>query len=445
MTQKTNTLMKSTASLVTALFLGVVPSWQSNAGELLELYANRNESDPMIEALKYRKLAAQQRVTTSRLGYLPSVALESQQLWLEQDVWQNDSDVFQSGTEGYAVGRLNVLLDQPLFDATLAPQVAAAQALYHRTEVLFNLTIEQATQRIAENYLNATRHYSKMRSLERVKARLEKELEKVTKNFEVKLATVAEVETVKMNLTSARLDLSVARQDFDSARLNLGADYSSGKWSVLAPNAVLPAGSLMATNEGPSDLAALHLEVASLEQEAIASKRHDWPRVSLYSKYSIDDADDSNFGGARNVEDFEVGVGIRWDAFDRGVNRSRAKELSYLKMSKAAEYEAKMAELDGMKKQGLSALEQSQKRVTDARELMDHQAAILDAADKGYNAGTESYLNDLNAFLLYESSVRDWESARFEQLSQWMQLSARSSGWTKGLIEVMDPLFAIAE
>ncbi len=422
--------------------LGAAVAWgDAAAGELLEIY-DRMDTASVAAASHYRVLAAKQAVTTSRLRFLPSLEFRGEELWVDQDIEQTEIEALRSGRESFSNTRYKLELDQPIFDATLPPQVRAARAHYEQFQIEHEAETGHASRMTVDAFLRAARLQGRLRSLDRVIARLEKEEANVAKMFEEKLATLAEVEIVKRNLVHAQRDHSILSQQLQRECAALGVESVGEGWGTLRENADFSAFDLAGgvPEEGVAERR-LAMEIEELRQRESAVKRRGLPSLSLIGRYEFDDAEESLFGGAREITNYEMGVALKWEIMEGPLAISEAREIAYLKMAKQAELEA-VRSRSGHAEQGAGPLnQQADLRLEHSRRLMEHQRSIMEAADRAYQGGTQSFVAALDAFLLYESSVRDWEEARIEQLSLRASQHARRHGWTRDAVALVDAQF----
>ncbi len=422
---------------------------QLHAGPLMELHKALVTDAPAIEAAQYLSQAAEQQVVTEQRNYLPKVSVNAKELWVSQDVSRDETGIFAEGSDEYKNTRAKLEIDQPLIDLSIKPRVDSARALHEHQEHMLSLAEARQTREIIEHYIDATRCYALQESYTRVITRLESELEKVTKSFDAKLATVSDVEHVKLALSSMQHEQRVNQEEleFKLLELNLDASALDTGWGRLAQDA-----SLDGYEEGRSatgknlEVSALQSEVQAFEKNIKAKQREDLPRLSLYGLYEHDDADGSVFGGGRTFSGYEVGLSLNWELFDRGINRSEARRLGYLKRAKEAEMRAIAARVSRDQKISEHSLNLARENMINIGKLVEHQDAIRQAAERAHEVGgTESYLSMVNSFLLYESQVRQYESARLDYLLKQIRFYGQSFGWETELVAAVDNLFVAAK
>jgi outer membrane protein TolC len=127
---------------------------------------------------------------------------------------------------------LNVEVSQPLYDPTIAPAVEAAKARYRRQHNFNRQLRELRTQRIVEGFLRTVRLYELSRSSDRVIRRLEKELESVSQSYDVKVATIADVQNIKLSLAGVKREKNnyLKQLHYELANLGVGGEVLKSSW-----------------------------------------------------------------------------------------------------------------------------------------------------------------------------------------------------------------------
>ncbi|MDF3059289.1 MAG: hypothetical protein K0R17_3504, partial [Rariglobus sp.] len=371
--------------------------------------------------------------------------------WIYQDIKEEGTTIFQDGNANYDTTRFNIELDQPLYDPTINPQIDAAKARRRQALSRGHYTSEVRTRQVVEGFLRAVRFNGMVQSTDRVIARLEKESAKVTQSHDVKIATVSDVQNIRLALVAARRERNNYLQQLhrELASLSVSADVLKDGWIKLDPAAgpwviastTQEATPATVTAGGTPETEGLQAEIDEVAHQATVSRRRSWPVLSLYTQYALDNAGGSVFGGSRELQNYEVGVAVKWDIFDRGINRSEAKEFTFRQRAKEAELKALQGDLQKAEVHSRQYLDQATASVGELAELVKQYEALKDTSVRSYEAGKESYMNSITAYLAYESAAREWAGAQHDQLLQQVVYEAQVTGWDAGLVDKVDALF----
>lgn len=419
----------------------------ASAGTLQDIYTESTANATAPGAADWSLKAAEQNVQTQRMRHLPKVSVIARELWVYQDISQSGNPVFQNGHDSYDSTRVNVVLDQPIYDPTIAPLVEASKARKRQAEIVSRDARETRTRQLVEAFVDTARFQALAASCDRVIARLEKELDSVSKSHDAKIATVTDVQNVRLALAAMKRERNTfnERLAYSLAQLGDSAERLKSPGVRLAPDADPASISANAPAAGRNPAVELMTaEASEIGHQASAAKRRSLPVLSLYSQYGLDNAGGSEFGGSREISGCEVGLAVKWDIFDRGMNYSEARELNYRKRAKEAELHALAAASGRTDRRGHQLVEQTAAAEADLADLVKQHDILRDASARAYDAGKESYLNSINAYLSYESTLREWTNARHNRVQTLASSQARATGWDAALVQKVDTLFVAA-
>ncbi|MFA6285777.1 MAG: TolC family protein [Opitutaceae bacterium] len=421
----------------------------AKAGLLQDIYSGTLSADQGMTVTDLNAKAADQQVITEQRRYLPKVSINAHEGAVYQDVRKSGNPVFKSGTSTYGNTRVNAELDQPLYDPTIKPLVDAAKARRQQVLSRGRQTTEWQTRMVVEGFLRSVRYHALSQSADRVIARLEKEQETVTKSYEAKIATLSDVQNVGLALASMKRERNNFTQQFYHELSTMGVSSEKVKegWVKMNPEAntavltdVVPDG-----KGQPAEIERLKAEAAEASNQGIAAKRRSWPVLSLYGEYGFDNAGGSSFGGPRDQSLYAAGVVVKWDIFSRGMNRSEAREFAYRKQAKEAELRAMSADRQKADVYSKEFLDQSNRSVAELADLMKQYEGLRDSSARAYEAGKDSYINAITAYLACESTARELTNAQYDRLVQQTLYCGQTAGWNGALVEKVDALFVASK
>ncbi|QQL44104.1 TolC family protein [Sulfuriroseicoccus oceanibius] len=429
--------------VVAGLMVASAALTQAEAGKLNNAYESFLAGNPDLVSQNYLVKAAGQEVVSEKRGYLPKMELELRQLAIGQDIDQDGEGVFQEGSTNYNNTRAKLEIDQPLLDFTLKHKVDQAKAKQRYQSALLESKEEELTEQFVESFLEAVRLANLEASHQRVVRYLEAELGRVSEGLKERVATVEDVENIKSALVAMKQEQRLLGQQRQRLLMSLGLDQKATAGLTLGGSRELtmPATAKGEVNADPQ-LQALQAEIDALESQIKSVSRKDVPRLSLYGLALHDDSDGSLFGTGRTLNGYEAGVMLKWDCFDRGINRSEAKRLSYMKKAKEAVLAALVERNSRQSSFSEQSLQLARVNLRSLDELVAHQATIHKATETAYREGGEKdYIQMVNAFLIYESQVRQQINGRFNFLKTQADLYAAKGGWSRELVAQIDRVF----
>ncbi|MCF6313051.1 MAG: TolC family protein [Verrucomicrobiales bacterium] len=440
----------SRLALTAVVFLTL--SFYAQAGVLLDIYSEAVESAPIKESGDLRSQAAKQNIISKKRNYLPRLTFEGQQLWVDQDITINNAFGLRGARGNYENTRLNLELDQPLYDPTIKSKIEVARAKGRQVESQALLIVEVKTRRLIEQFLETAKLQRLILSTNRVVSRLEKELQEVTRRKEANVATVSEVQNIRLALASVKRDRSNFSLNRNYALVSMGPSAQELRKKQLQ----------WRESKGPSswgksadkkgvapEVKNLRAEVEEFHHQSRAVKRRSWPVLKLVARYGIDNGGNPEFGGLRtgdrDLNFFEGGLALRWNIFERGMNNSEAKEIELKKEAKKAELQQMMEDRDQLATYSKELLKHSRTSMNEFKSLMKEYKILKDASARAYEAGKGSYIDSVTAYMAYESALRDWTNAEHELLRRRITFYAQSTGWDKGLVQKVDAMFEVAK
>ncbi len=439
----TNQLIARSLAATAAIAMTVATT---SAGPLTNAYEQFKNNHPGLQAQDYILKAAEQDVITEKRGYMPTVFVEAKQLAVGQDINQSGPGVYQEGSDNYGNQRAKLEIDQPLIDLSVKHKVAEAEAKRRLQSGMLQTKEGEVTQHFVQTFTNAMRFAQLVASLDRVVTRLDRELANISKSFEKQMATVEDVENIKSALVAMRQEKLLFEQEHDRclAELGLTREATAGLSVPDSKHLKLPVPVGTVPMHSP-EANVLQAEIDAYQSKIAATHGEDMPRLSLYGLVQRDDAGGSEFGGPRTLNGYEAGLVLRWNVWDGGMNRSEAKKLEFLRLAKEAELKAQRARASRDNDLASHGLKLSQSNLESLDKLVEHQATILKAIETSYKEGGEtSYINMVNAYLIYESQIRQQAHGRFDYINKQAELYALHTGWTSGLIQDLDRMFTRA-
>ncbi|MCB1235464.1 MAG: TolC family protein [Verrucomicrobiae bacterium] len=421
---------------------------RGQAGPLLELYEETVESAPLKTAADLEAQAAAQAVTTKKRRILPRLSLDFRELWVKREIDGAGAIDSRASDDEYENRRLNLELDQPLFDGTIKPEVAAAKARQRQMDSRSQWVAENRVREVVGEFVNAVKLLNLIDSTDGAIARIDSELEAVSRQKDANVATVSDVQNVRLALVSLKRDrgnyeiqlseslsrLGAGSGLFDSVNLDWSRGGAHDSWL-----------SELEAEADTAEIAMLQAEAEEISHQATATRRRSWPVLSLYSHYGTDHGGSAEFGGFRNdyrdLNYAEAGVVVRWNLFDRGMHRSEAKELELRGRAKEAELEEVVRERDRAASLDQTLVYHAQNSLDELDELRREYAVLEEAAEKAYRAGQGNYINFISVYLAREAAQRDWILARHDLLTRQIALHANATGWNRDLIQKVDGIF----
>lgn len=386
------------------------------AENLLEIFQAASSNDPTLRASAATRDATKEARPQAKAKFLPQVSGSA-----TLDSHHSSAD--------YESQRISLSLTQSLFSkanlATLAQadqQVAQADADYQAAE-------QALITRVAEAYFAVLRAMDNVEFQRADKSAISRQLEQASKRYEVGLIAITDVHEAQ-----ARFDQAVAGQiDAEntlSSRLEDLREITSETYrtvNALGENIELnpPSPANMedwvnaAIEQNLTLLAATYATTAAREGAEVQRAGH-YPTLDLVA--STFAAENASSATADSSDDTTIGLQLTVPIYTGGATSSltRQAEYSYVATRENEEFTRRQVQADT--RDAYRGIESAISRVNALAQVLLSSQSALDATEAGFEVGTRTIVDVLNAQRTLYGSERDLKSARYDYLLNTLRL-----------------------
>lgn len=439
------------SGLVLALvLLGAVPTAQSE--DLLEFYRLAQQNDPVYAAARQEFKAAQEAEPQARAALLPQVQFQGtysrNDLTDRVDRVSLDSQgnpVSQDSSGTSSSQQLSLSLRQTLFNWEEFVGLDRADAEVAQAEAELAAAEQDLILRVAEAYFGVLTAEENARFAEAEVEAIERQLEQARERFEVGLVPITDTKAAQ-----ASYDLAVSRQiearnEVDNAREELRTIIKRRASSLAEVQEELPLDRpepddmddwvAKALEQNPDYLAARAASEASRQGIRQARAGH-YPEVDLFAR-SEDTDSEGGFGETDQRED-SIGIEVTLPLFSGGATVSGTREAR-------ANFEAaqsRMAEARrGTEQETRNAFRNLEARISQVKALraaVESNETAVEAEEAGFEAGTRTAVDVLDALSDLFEAERDLADARFSYLLNRLRLQAAAGTLTVDELQVVN-------
>ena len=408
-----------------------VPNQQAAAENLLDIYERALSSDPQFQQAIAERKALEEALPQALAGLRPDLSLTS-----SFDVTDTKGDLTGAQSDGqYRQLAYGVSLSQPLYRYSRARAVDQADARVRQAKAQFASAEQALILRVAERYFAVLDAREAVDAAEASLKAIERQLEQAEQRFEVGVIARTDVEEAKARADLARAELFEAQDSLENRREELRelTDQPAGVLDALGEGVSL-------TQPEPSDPTAWR-ERAQAENHRLAAARFAAqaamegidverggrrPTVDLVAGY--DGLEQyGRRGGDRSSDELSAGVQINWPLYEGGGISSSIREAQfrYTEAREALEETRRTVTRDAANayRGVLTALE----RIDALDQARVSTRAALDATEAGFDVGTRTIVDVLNAQREVFNAERDYEQARNAYLLETFRLQ-RAAG-----------------
>jgi len=416
-------------ALAALLAMAAWPAAAAAAG-LLDVYRLAAERDPELAAARAAYRAALEARPAARATLLPNVGLgaDISRTWLRRRGGVGSDAVYNNF-------RYTLSLNQPLYRRDRWIALRQADAVVAQAAARLEAAEQGLALRTAERYFAVLAARAELDYARSEKAAIAHQLAQARRRFEVGLVAVTDVREAEARHDQAVAAEIAARNALDSALEALAeiTGEAHGRLADAPPDMPLARpdpedmGAWVATAETRNpELEAARRALEIARQEVMRQRAGHLPTVDLVASYSLQDL---NFGGIAPVDRFDTTVGVQLSlplyAGGAVVSATRA----------AAEREAEARHRLEL------ALRRTRRAVRDAyrgvltaigqvealRRAVVSAETALEATEAGFEAGTRTIVDVLNAQRDLYRARRDFARARYDYLLNGLRLK-RAAG-----------------
>lgn len=424
--------------------LVAVPHQQAAAEDLLDVYELALTSDPQFQQAIADRQALEEALPQARAGLRPDVSLTS-----SFNVTDNNGDLSGVQTDGqYRQLTYGVSLSQPLYRYSQAQAVDRADAQVRQAQAQFAFAEQALILRVAERYFDVLDAREAVDAAKASLEAIERQLEQAEQRFEVGVIARTDVEEARARADLARAELFQAQDDLQNRREELRelTDQPPGVLEALRAEISL-------TAPEPADLTSWR-EQAQQENRQLAAAR--------FAAEAAMEGIDVERGVRRPTVDFVAGYdGL--EQYGRQGRDSSSDELSAgvqlnLPLYRGGGISSNIREAQFRYTEAREALEETRRTVTrDAAnayrgvltalervQALD-QARVstrsaLEATQAGFDVGTRTIVDVLNAQREVFNAERDYEQARNAYLLNTLRLQQAAGTLSKEDIDRVNGL-----
>ena len=376
---------------------------------------------PRLKISEQRKAIGEARYDAAKGQLLPQISGQA-------TLTDNDRDDGTISTD-FDGERYSVQLRQVLFNWEAFSARRQAISEQDRSEAEYYYELSTVLTEVAEKYFNVLQAQGELESnnaelnavkkqLSQIEGQYEKQLAQVTDLLQAQ-ASVASVESEQINLQS---DLALAKEALRSA-----SGLAVGKLNDLADNARSPIASaeieewVAMANDNNFQIKAKEHAIKSAKEGIERSKGAYFPTASLIAERQDSDVGFDN-APIRKSETTYFGVDITvpiWSGGSRGANVREARSLHAI-----AESELEQIKLDTgeLVRSAYLQYQASQSAIKAAKSLYDSTSRTADAMTKGFELGTVTNVDVLNAIRDQYRAERKLQQARYDSIKFYLIL-----------------------
>ncbi|MCW9088628.1 MAG: TolC family outer membrane protein [Gammaproteobacteria bacterium] len=399
----------------TAMLLG---SAASHAEDLLDIYRFALENDPQLRAAEAANRAVQETRAQSRSPLLPQINLSA-------NITENSGDVYEGTGQGYTLS-----LNQSLYHHDYYVQLRQTDANIARADAEFEATRQGTLLRAAEAYFDLLAAQDNLTTAEASKRAISQQLRQTEQRFEVGLSAITDVHEAQAGYDAAVAAEIAAQNQLDVARENLRAIIGQEPMALATLQEEIP----LLTPE-PADidqwvnmaqqqnLALLAAESASRVAAEEMNRRQagHYPTLDLVANHNYSDTTDYESGGSE-TDTNQIGLQLNVPIYSGGLTTAQTREARELYSQAMENLELQRRTTIRDTRSAYLAVTTGISQVKARRQALSSAQTALEATQAGFEVGTRTAVDVLNAQQVRFQAQSEYYRARYDYILASLQL-----------------------
>lgn len=446
--------------IITATVAAPLPA---SAASLLEIYQQALQSDPLIHEAEARRLAALEAEPQARGVLLPQISFGGDWTRADTDGSGIENAVNQDPNTGEIVitpvpfstviedetTRWSFELRQTLFRWDQIVGLRRADKTVARAEADREAAQQDLIVRVTQRYFDVLAAEDRLLARHANKNAIARQLEQAKQRFDVGLIAITDVQESQAAFDQSVADEIAAKRELATAREFLREITGQYVAELSAPAENLPLRSPDPSGEQEwIDLAMsqnLALVASRIDEELardeIALRRNGhFPTIDLVASTGNDDStserNNNNIGFLPADSDFDrdsISIQFNLPLFAGGTTSSRVKEAVYLHRAAREQLQRVTRETERATRDAYLGVLSEISRVQALEQAVASSQTALEATQAGFEVGTRTIVDVLNAQFQLFQAVTNFYQARYDYILNAMRLRQAA-----GMLQVQD-------
>jgi outer membrane protein len=398
------------------------------AADLLSVYQEALSNDPVFKAARAAYMAERENVPISKALLLPSLSLSSSlgRSWTKYNSLAQDKD-FYGNNFGYTLS-----LSQPIFNYSDWARVSAANAGVKSAEASFFSASQSLIFRTADAYFNVLQAEDVLRFTRAQKQAVWQQLEQTKQKYEVGLIAITGVDEAKAQYDKIVAD-EISQQNDLSSQIEILAEITKVKHEDLAkvidnlplikPDPIDPEKWVSAALNQNYGLQSIKYQTVVAEENIRVQEGGHLPNITASGQFGYNYYD--NYSGSNDFSRGKNGIwglNLQMPLFSGGGVSAAIRQADYRYQQALDDQEKTYRAVMSQTRQSfLSVMSGISKIEADKQQIKSRQSA-LDSTRAGYEAGTRTMVDVLNAISNLYDAQRQYTIDQYSYLRETLNL-----------------------
>ncbi|CAI2484682.1 outer membrane channel protein TolC [Serratia liquefaciens] len=410
--------MKKLLPLLIGLSLGGF-SAMSQAENLLQVYKQARESNPDLRKTAADRDAAFEKINEARSPLLPQLGLSAG--YTHTNGYRDSRDKNSDATSG------SLALTQTIFDMSKWRALTLQEKTAGISDVTFQTSSQQLILDTATAYFNVLSAIDSLSYTQAQKQAVYRTLDQTTQRFNVGLVAITDVQNARSNYDTVLAAEVTARNTLDNALEKLRqvtgtfypelASLNTDRFSTQRPEAV---NNLLKEAES-RNLSLLSARLSQdLAREQIRSAQTGYmPTIDFNASTAVSNT--KNNGSRNSTPDADIGqnkVGLSFNMplYSGGQTNSQVQQAQYNFVGASEQLESAHRNVVQTVRSSFNNVNASISSINAYKQAVVSAQSSLDAMEAGYQVGTRTIVDVLDATTTLYNAKQQLSSARYTYL-----------------------------
>ncbi|GKW25532.1 outer membrane channel protein TolC [Pectobacterium polonicum] len=426
--------MKKLLPLLIGLSLGGF-SAMSQAENLLQVYQQAKSTNPDLRSSAATRDAAFERINEARSPLLPQLGINAGYTY---NKGYRDSNGVNSNEKSASLQLTQTLFDMSRWRAlTLQEKQAGIEDVVYQTAQQ-NLMLNTATA-----YFNVLRAIDSLSYISAQKQAIYRQLDQTTQRFNVGLVAITDVQNARAQYDSVLANEVLTRNTLDNALESLRqitgnfypqlAGLNIERFSTQKPEAV---NNLLKEAENRNlNLLSARLSQDLAREQIRSSETGYMPTLDLTASTGVSDTrysgsrtQNSNSFNDSDAGQHRVGINFTLPLYNGGITNSQVKQAQHRYVSSSELLESAHRSVIQVVRSSFNNISASISSINAYKQAEVSAQSSLDAMEAGYQVGTRTIVDVLDATTTLYNAKQQLSSARYDYLIN--QLNIKSAQGT---------------
>lgn len=443
--------MKKLLSLLVTMSLAGF-STASQAEDLLQVYQKAKDSNPELRKSLAERNQAFEKINEARGSLLPQLGLGA-----SADYKSGYRD--NNNTESNAIGA-SLTLTQSVFNMALWRQLNIQEKTAGMSDVTYQTSQQKLILDTATAYFDVLRAIDSLSFIEAQKEQVYRQLDQTTQRFNVGLVAITDVQNARANYDSVLAQEVAGRNQLDNALeklrqvsgiyyINL-ASLNISRFSTTSPDSIEKL--LKDAEERNLSLLSARLgQDLARENIRLAQSGH-LPTVDLNASTGVSNSHShgsalppATAGNSRNSYSGQnsIGLSVSIPLYTGGKTSSQVEQAQYGFTSASEQLESVYRSIVQIARSSYNNISASISSIKAYQQVVVSAQSSLDATEAGYQVGTRTIVDVLNATTTLYDAKQKLSNARYDYLINQLNIEyARGTLNENDLIQLNNALGA---